>query len=139
MDQSARLVDETNIDLVDQSDIGTTVSAARSLTRELGFGENQQFLIASAVSELATNIVRYAGAGRVTIRILHKGEAVAFEVIARDSGPGIPDVEKAMEEHYSGGNGLGLGLPSVKRIMDDFEIQTQVGAGTTVTARKWKK
>ena len=105
----------------------------------MGFGENQQFLIASAVSELATNIIRYAGTGRVTIRILRNREAVAFEVIARDSGPGISDVEKAMEEHYSGGKGLGLGLPSVKRIMDDFEIQSQIGGGTTVTARKWKK
>jgi len=130
--------DQTLIEVCEPADIATTVSAARSLTREIGFGESQQFLIASAISELATNIARYAGRGQVEIRVLASGDRLGLEVIARDSGPGIADIEQAMQEHFSGGNGLGLGLPSVKRIMDEFILESSPGKGTTVTARKWK-
>lgn len=139
MTSSIRVVDETEIGLRDQSDIAVAVSAARSITRKMGFSESRQFLIASAVSELATNIVRYAETGWLTIKVLRNGDRSGFEVIARDEGPGIPDLGKAMEEHYSGGTGLGLGLPSVRRIMDEFDIQSRVEAGTTVIARKWRK
>ncbi|WP_197282148.1 anti-sigma regulatory factor [Dethiosulfatarculus sandiegensis] len=138
MTNRSRVIDETLINLFEPSDIATTVSAARSITRDMGFEKNRQFLIASAVSELATNILRYAGRGQVIIRIIMEGEREGIEVVARDSGPGIHDIEQAMQDHFSGGAGLGLGLPSVKRIMDEFSLESSPGVGTTVTALKWR-
>ena len=133
------VLNEILIELHESSDIATAVNTARRVTRDIGFTENKQFLIASAVSELATNIVRYAGQGRVIIRVIRAGPEKGIEVIASDNGPGIADLEEAMREHYSGGKGLGLGLPSVKRIMDEFELDSAPEKGTKVTARKWKR
>ena len=132
-----KVLDESLFDIREYSDIAQVVSAARSMTRDLGFAQNQQFLIASAVSELATNIVRYAGQGQMTLKMVQCISGPGFQAIAQDKGPGINDMQKAMQDHFSSGNGLGLGLPSVKRIMDDFEIETQLGSGTRVQVCKW--
>jgi serine/threonine-protein kinase RsbT len=94
-------------------------------------------MIATAVSELANNIIKYADRGEILMDRINAGSRVGMEVIARDRGPGIEDIEKAMEDHYSSGNTLGLGLPGVKRMMDEIELTSEPGKETTVTIRKW--
>ena len=131
--------DERRIRLFDQSDKEQVVIASRYMAARAGFDEVNEVLIATAASELATNIVNYAGEGEVTLRILQRNERLGIEMIACDDGPGIRDIEQAMQDNFSTTKGsLGLGLPSVKRIMDEFEIESQPGRGTIVSARKWR-
>jgi serine/threonine-protein kinase RsbT len=130
--------DEKRIPLLNLSDKEEVIIVAKSMAARAGFDEINQFLIATAASELATNIVNYAKEGEVTLRIVQRDERSGIEIIARDHGPGIRDIEKAMQDHFSTRKGsLGLGLPSVKRIMDEFKIESQLGHGTTVSALKW--
>ena len=103
----------------------------------IGFGENICQMIATAVSELANNIIKYAGSGEILLTRITGGSQMGIEVIARDRGPGIEDIQKAMADHYSSGNTLGLGLPGVKRMMDEFELTSEPGKRTMVTIRKW--
>lgn len=129
---------ETSLELFEPSDNAQVVYSARRMAAELGFCETEQFLIATAVSELSTNIIRYAGQGSITLRAIGSGGRTGMEVVARDNGPGIADIEEAMQENFSSGNGLGLGLPSVRRIMDEFSIESGPRQGTRVMARKWR-
>jgi serine/threonine-protein kinase RsbT len=94
-------------------------------------------LIATAISEVARNIVLYAGQGEIVLRLTQKGRRRGLCVIARDKGPGIPDLASAMEDGHSTSGGLGLGLPGSKRLMDEFDIVSKVGEGTTITMIKW--
>jgi serine/threonine-protein kinase RsbT len=105
----------------------------------LGLSTGDQALVATAISELARNIVDYAKRGEIILELAEHEARRGMVVIARDEGPGIPDVERAMQDGYSTGNGLGLGLPGVRRLMDEFEIVSQVGKGTTITAKKWAR
>ena len=132
-----RLNDQATFDLYEPSDNAMVVFTARKMLAGMGFDQTEQYLIASAVSELSTNIIRYAQKGNITLTVIHNGDKAGFEVIALDQGPGIRDMDKAMKDNYSSGNGLGLGLPSVKRIMDEFRIQSAPGVGTRITATKW--
>lgn len=132
-----RIAEETSIDLVELSDHAQIVYTVRRLTAQMGFDENQQFLIATAASEMSTNIIRYAGKGRITLRTVQKGSREGIEIVAQDEGPGIENIEEAMKEHFSKGKGLGLGLSSVKSIMDEFDIQSKSGNGTRIVTRKW--
>lgn len=125
-------------ELREVSDTAHAVYSTRRLTSQLGFTTANQYLIATAVSELATNMVRYAGGGVVTIRGVKDSGRVGIEVTANDDGPGIADIDEAMKDHVSSGGSLGLGLPSVRRIMDEFRIQSAPGRGTTIVARKWR-
>ena len=109
----------------------------RDRARELGFGLADQTRIITTVSELARNIYLNAKTGRVLIKVLPDNAKKGIEVIAEDQGPGILDIEMAMQDGYSTGNGLGQGLPGTKRLMDEFEIKSEAGKGTTVTIRKW--
>ena len=130
------------IPLAREEDIVTARQRAREISRELGFGAVDQSRIATAVSELARNVLRYArGApGDVRIRALGPApERVGVEVIVHDDGPGIADVQTALREGYTTGVGLGLGLPGTRRLMDELTIDTAVGGGTTVTIRKWRR
>ena len=111
----------------------------RVLAGKLGFQQSDLTLVATAISELARNIVRYARRGEIILRQAQDGGVPGIVIIARDEGPGIPDVNRAMEQGYSTSGGLGLGLPGVRRIMDKFEIVSEVGKGTVVTAVKWKR
>jgi serine/threonine-protein kinase RsbT len=131
--------EETIIDLAQLSDHAQVVYAVRHLTAQMGFDESQQYLIATAASEASTNVIRYAEKGRVTLRAVVDGDRVGFEFVVEDRGPGIKDMEAAMEEGVSNGHGLGLGLSSIKRIMDEFDIQSKPGTGTRVVARKWRR
>ena len=114
-----------------------SVMEARKAAIAIGFDEVVSQMIATAVSELANNIVKYAGSGEIRVDRIDSGRQAGIEVVARDRGPGIEDIEKAMADHYSSGNTLGLGLPGVKRMMDEFELDSEPGKGTTVTIRKW--
>jgi serine/threonine-protein kinase RsbT len=96
-----------------------------------------QALIATAISELARNIVLYARSGEVRVDTLTNGGRRGLIVVARDDGPGIPDIERALEPGFSTSGGLGLGLPGVRRLMDELKVESKRGRGTTVTARKW--
>ena len=105
--------------------------------RSLGFTGSDQTVIATAISELARNILEYAQMGEIRLHSLDKGGRSGIAIVAHDEGPGIPDMARALQDGYSTGKGLGLGLPGVRRLMDEFEIVSSVGKGTTVTARKW--
>ena len=113
---------------------------ARQVAQSLGFGALDQSRIATAVSELARNVVRYAtdGRGEARIRPLSEGKG-GLEVIVSDSGPGIADLEGALGVGFTSGRGLGLGLPGTRRLMDEFQIDSGPGRGTTVTIRKWRR
>lgn len=115
------------------------ISAVRRLCAAIGFPETEQFLIATVVSELATNIIHYAGRGEILLTRVQDGAKCGIEVLARDNGPGIADLELAMADNYSTGGTLGLGLPSVKRIMDEFSLESAPGQGVRCLCRKWKE
>ncbi|MFH0803354.1 MAG: anti-sigma regulatory factor [bacterium] len=118
-------------------DIAIATSEARVLAAAGGFQQTEQYMIATAVSELARNIFRYAKKGEVTMKIIEEKTKKGIEIVARDDGPGIKNIERAMTDHFSTGNSLGLGLPGVKRLMDEFEIESDCKKGTKITARKW--
>jgi len=118
-------------------DIVTARQSGRELAMKLGFGGAEVTLIAAAISELARNILDHAKAGEVVLTQVQHGNHRGIQVIARDQGPGIPDVAQAMQYGFSTRRGLGVGLPGAKWLMDEFEIDTRIGVGTTVTMKKW--
>ncbi|NJN65192.1 MAG: anti-sigma regulatory factor [Chloroflexaceae bacterium] len=119
-------------------DIVIARTLARDTARSLGFGPIDQARIATAVSELARNIFLYAGSGSVTVREIERGLRRGIEIVCEDQGPGIPDIELSLQDGYSTSRGMGMGLPGARRLMDEFDIQTQAGVGTTITCRKWR-
>ncbi len=118
-------------------DIVTARVEGRELAKELGFGVIDQARIATAISELTRNIVQYAEHGQAIMRSIGVGGRIGIEIICEDEGPGIPDIELAMQEGYSTSKSLGMGMSGAKRLMDEFEVESQIGQGTTVTIRKW--
>lgn len=131
------LAEETCVTVAADQDIVTARMRGRALTTQLGFPTATATLVATAISELARNILMYAGRGEIVISAIEQGERRGVAVVARDRGPGIPDVPKAMQDGYSTSGRLGLGLPGVRRLMDDFQISSQAGEGTMVVAKKW--
>jgi serine/threonine-protein kinase RsbT len=129
----------TRVAIDHDGDVVTARQKGRELATQAGFTGSDLTIIATAISEIARNIVVYAGRGEMTLAVLNGDGRRGIEVVARDSGPGIPDIEQALKDGFSTGKSLGLGLPGAKRLMDDFAIESTVGAGTTVTMRKWKK
>jgi serine/threonine-protein kinase RsbT len=121
-------------------DIVSARVEGRNLAKELGFGTIDQARIATAISELARNVILYAPEGKVTVRAIVSGNrGQGIEVICEDNGPGIANVELVMQDGYSTSSGLGMGLPGTKRLMDEFEMETKLGMGTKVTVRRWLK
>lgn len=131
--------DEMRVPILTEYDIVAARQQVKELTTFLNFSSGEQTLVATCVSELARNIVEYAGTGEVIIGLVDKNEKKGIIIIAKDKGPGIPDIELAMKDGYSTSKGLGIGLPGSRRIMDEFEIISRLGKGTTVTVKKWKK
>lgn len=119
------------------SDIVTARARAKTLADALGFSRTDQTVVATAVSEIARNIVVYAGHGEIVLRAQRGDGRWALVVVASDEGPGIADTGRALTDGYSTGGSLGLGLPGARRLMDSLEIDSEVGRGTTVTMRKW--
>jgi serine/threonine-protein kinase RsbT len=120
------------------NDIVTARQQGRGLAAQLGFSAGEATLVATAISELARNIVQYAGNGDILLRSTVNGVRSGIVVVARDRGPGIADLERAVRSGYSTSGGLGLGLPGVRRIVDDFQIVSNRQDGTTVTVTKWR-
>lgn len=118
-------------------DIVSARVEGRDMAKSLGFGTIDQARIATAISELARNVVLYAGEGTVIIRPAERGTRKGIEVVCADQGPGIEDVGLVMRDGYSTSRGLGMGLPGAKRLMDDFEIDSRIGIGTKILVRKW--
>ena len=134
---SSGVDDACRIAINRDADIVAARQAGRELAAQAGFKGSDLTLIATAISEVARNIVVYAKQGEIALTLLNEGSRRGLAVVARDEGPGIPDVEKAMRDGFSTGGSLGLGLPGARRLMDDFEIESRLGVGTTVTMRKW--
>jgi serine/threonine-protein kinase RsbT len=112
---------------------------ARELAKPLKFSSSEITLIATAISEVARNIVTYAKEGEIVLTLVSQGRRRGIRVVAQDQGPGIADVQRAMQDGFSTSSSLGLGLPGSKRLMDEFDIVSAVGKGTTVTMTKWER
>ena len=134
----SRVADDVRVEIAADTDIVEARGEGRALATRLGFSRTDATLHATAISEIGRNILHHAGRGEVAIAQTTGDHSLGIEVVARDQGPGIPDVERARSEGYATGNGLGLGLPGAQRLMDEFSIETQPGRGTTVTMRKWR-
>lgn len=119
------------------ADIVAARQAGRELAAQLGFKGSDLALIATAISEVARNIVVYAAHGHIDLAVVEERDRRGISVVAQDQGPGIPDIAQAMRDGFSTGGSLGLGLPGARRLMDDFEIESTVGLGTTVRMRRW--
>jgi serine/threonine-protein kinase RsbT len=127
----------SSVDIHTEWDIVAARQLGRNEAKQVGFGTVDQARITTAISELARNIYLYAGAGKIEIERLNEDGLSGIAIIASDEGPGIPDVRKVMEDGFSTSGGLGAGMPGVKRLMDDFRIDTERGKGTKITAVKW--
>ncbi|BAQ08941.1 serine/threonine-protein kinase [Bacillus sp. OxB-1] len=127
----------SSVDIYTEWDIVAARQLGRKEAKQIGFGTVDQARITTAISELARNIYLYAGKGRIEIEIAAAGGSVGMLIIASDEGPGIPDVRKVMEDGFSTSGGLGAGMPGVKRLMDEFKVETEPGVGTVITATKW--
>jgi serine/threonine-protein kinase RsbT len=133
---------EEHLPIRGEGDIIAARQRAREIAKQLGFGAVDQSRIATAVSELTRNVVRYATAGQgdVLIRTHARTErGTGLEIVVSDEGPGIEDVELAMREGFTSGPGMGMGLPGARRLMDEMEIESALGQGTVVTIRKWRR
>jgi serine/threonine-protein kinase RsbT len=127
------------IKIESELDIVTARSAAKNEAKRLGFSLVDQTRIATAISELARNIVVHSNGGVLKIKEIEKEARKGLEMCAIDDGPGIEDIERALEDGWTSGGGLGIGLSGAKRLMDEFEIQSEVGKGTKVLIVKWMR
>lgn len=122
-----------------ENDIVAARRAVRDAATQLGFGATDVTRLVTAASELARNVFKYAGQGVMRWNSMQAETRIGLELQFVDDGPGIADVNRAMEEGYSTGGGLGLGLPGAKRLVDELAIHSAVGQGTTVTLKKWRR
>ena len=129
---------EVRVAINADADLVTARAEARAMAERLGFPRPDPTLIATAISEVARNIVVHVGRGEIVLQPFEDANRYGVVVIAIDEGPGIRDVEAAVRDDYSGKGGLGLGLPGARRLMDDFEVTSSADSGTTVTMRKWR-
>ena len=130
--------DELRVPITADSDMVPARARARALATQLGFSRTDATLIATAISEIARNIVVHVGRGEIRFQPLYEDNRYGLLVVAQDSGPGIRDIEAALNHGVGSAKGLGLGLPGARRLMDEFEIASEPGKGTTVTMKKWR-
>jgi serine/threonine-protein kinase RsbT len=128
---------EHTVKIRSQPDIVTAVNLVQKLAAEIGMNDGSRASIATAASELVTNVLKYAQIGIMTCRSRKRRNQPGLEVIVEDFGPGIDDIGKAMTDNVSTGGSLGLGLPGAKRLVDEFEISSEPGQGTRVRLVKW--
>jgi serine/threonine-protein kinase RsbT len=129
---------ESRIAIESDADVVTARQRARELAGELELSSTDQTLLATAISEVARNITTYAKRGEVLLSVVRDDSGrEGIQVIARDEGPGIENVDLALQDGYTSGTGLGLGLPGARRLVDDFQIETAPGQGTKVTLVMW--
>jgi serine/threonine-protein kinase RsbT len=129
---------EIQVPINSDQDIVAARQKGRSLAVALGFSSGDATLIATAISELARNIISYAKSGEIRLTVINGSARQGIRLVAHDQGPGIPDVQQALRDGFSTSGSLGLGLPGVMRLVDEFEIVSEENCGTTVTAKKWK-
>jgi serine/threonine-protein kinase RsbT len=127
------------VEIIDESHIVTIRKTIREASTQLGFGITDVTRIVTAGSELARNVFHYAGTGIMRWSILDSDDRIGIQLVFEDHGPGIANLDEALLPGHSTSGGLGMGLPGTKRLMDDMDIQTKVGVGTTVTVRKWRR
>jgi serine/threonine-protein kinase RsbT len=131
---------ESRIAIESDADVVTARQRARQLAGEVELSSTDQTLLATAISEVARNITTYAKRGEVRLRVVRDGDGrPGIEVVAADNGPGIADIDRALQDGYTTGGGLGLGLPGARRLVDEFDIQSAPSAGTTVTLVMWSR
>jgi serine/threonine-protein kinase RsbT len=133
------VADAFHVAIASDKDVVQARQTGRELAARAGFSSGDQTVIAAAISEVARNVLMYARQGEILISVVLNGDHSGVMIVARDQGPGIPDIERAMRDGYSTSGGLGLGLPGAQRLMDEFEIVSAVQQGTTITMRKWKR
>jgi serine/threonine-protein kinase RsbT len=129
---------EIQVPINSDQDIVTARQKGRLLAAAMGFSSVDAALIATAISELARNIVTYAKSGEIRLTVINGSTRQGIRLVAQDQGPGISDVQQALRDGFSTSGSLGLGLPGVKRLVDEFEIVSEKNRGTIVTAQKWK-
>jgi len=127
----------SSVDIYTEWDIVAARQLGRNEAKNSGFGTVDQARITTAISELARNIYLYAGKGKIEIKRLSENGVYGIMIIASDNGPGISDMRKVMEDGFSTSGGLGAGMPGVRRLMDEFKVDTELGVGTTITTTKW--
>ena len=133
-----KLVDDpTCVPIHSEADIVTARERGRELAGQLDFSATEVTFITTAISEVARNIVNYAGRGEISFQLSNQNGKRGLVVSAVDEGPGIADISLALQDGYSTGGSLGLGLPGSKRMMDEFDLVSEIGKGTKVTMKKW--
>ncbi len=125
------------ITIMHESDAHYAQLQAKQLSTHLGFSQADSSMIATVVSELAHNIFFHAKTGKIVLHAFYRFQKTAIEIIAEDEGPGIPDITKSLQEGYTTQNTLGLGLPGVKRMVDEFIFDSERECGTKIVVRKW--
>ncbi|MGD1112382.1 MAG: anti-sigma regulatory factor [Mycobacterium sp.] len=125
------------VDIRNPDDIVEARKAGHHLALDLGFSLTDVTMIATAISEIARNITSYAGRGAVQVAVAEREGRKALVVRAEDDGPGMADIERAMEDGYSTGRGLGMGLPGARRLMDRLIVESSLGHGTVIEMWKW--
>jgi len=130
---------EIQVAINSDQDIVSARQKGRVMANELGFSSGEATLIATAISELARNIVAYARKGQITLKMVNGLDRQGISIVASDDGPGIADIRQALRDGFSTSGSLGLGLPGVRRLMDEFEITSQPGRGTMVAVKKWRQ
>jgi serine/threonine-protein kinase RsbT len=130
-------IDQAHIRIRTSADIIVARQQSRAIASLLGFSNSDLTMITTAISEVARNIVEYAYEGQVTITLISEGTKTGVKIVVSDEGPGIADIPAAMRDGFSTGQRLGIGLPGARRLMDAFEIASEVGKGTTVVMKKW--
>jgi serine/threonine-protein kinase RsbT len=133
------VADELRCPIAADTDIVQARQTGRDLAAQLGFSAGDQTVIAAAISEIARNILMYAKRGEMRLQAVNDGPRQGLIVVAEDHGPGIRDVDRALQDGYSTSGGLGLGMPGARRLMDEFEVVSAVGQGTRVTMKKWRR
>ena len=129
---------ECKVPIKSERDIVVARQKGRAMAREFGFSSGDATLIATAISELARNIMAYAGEGMITMNVIYNSKREGLLIVASDEGPGIADIPRALRDGFSTSGSLGIGLPGVRRLMDEFDISSQPNVGTVVTVTKWK-
>jgi serine/threonine-protein kinase RsbT len=129
---------EVRVPITSDADLVPARAQGRALARALGFSQTDATLIATAISEIARNIVVHAGRGEIVMSRIHEPHRYGLVIVASDAGPGIPEIDVALEQGHTSKGSLGLGLPGARRLMDEFHVETDAGKGTTVTMTKWR-
>jgi len=133
------MTNDSHIHIRSEADISIAIYASKRVAAEMGFSDVEEMFVATAVSELGNNLFFHANGGVITVRTLTYPDRQGIEILSQDEGPGIEDINLAMTDGYSTAGSLGHGLGAVRRLMDEFEIESTPGKGTRIAARTWSK